>query len=181
MTGNGIFYAFNDYYASQGICKLCNTAYSLPDEWNIVYTLGSDFALGLMQRERGFVVYYLTPLNVCTRQYSQGEILFYTMQQVTSQDIQQSEIIRGGGQLPRTSWQPGVSQSSIYFEVRMFLTFPLCTKTRIHKRSVIMPCAVADLAALNYHRQATIHIQPSADGLRNNLVLQSLVLHRARK
>lgn len=34
-----------------------------------------------------------------------------------------------------------------------------------------MQCAVADLAALNYHRQA-IHIQPSADVLCNNRVSQ---------
>lgn len=62
----------------------------------------------------------------------------------------------------------------------MLLAFPLCVKAEFTKGSVIVPCTVAVLAALDYHRQA-IHIQPSSEVLCNSLSSQAASDNNASK
>lgn len=58
VTGNGIFSAFKDYYASQGMCGWYNTTYSLSDDRHIIYIFRSDSALGMIKRQRGFTIHF---------------------------------------------------------------------------------------------------------------------------
>lgn len=57
MTGNGIFSAFKDYYASQGMCRWYNTTSSPSDDRHIIYIFRSDPALCMIQRRRGFTMH----------------------------------------------------------------------------------------------------------------------------